>query len=284
LGYLYQSEGQYQAALKHYSVLEDRGNGSQRVRALTQMLACRYELGEYERLPDILGDITAIDSTNIQVAAYSSFLSEQLGTPDRYPFCPIPLNFFYSTNIAKHCENKSVFINQILNEVDKIPKTWEPRNKATNNGFQTRDGIFEAGNYCRQLKDIIRTEIDSYFTKFETEKCLFIRDRPAQYRLGGWFVRLMKYGYQEPHIHDSGWLSGVFYLKTVQTSSINEGAIELSLQSPNSNRLQKTTSKLIFQPQIGDIIFFPSSVFHSTIPFETDEDRCVIAFDVYPVR
>ena len=32
----------------------------------------------------------------------------------------------------------------------------------------------------------------------------------------------------------------------------------------------------------GDILLFPSSLFHRTIPFETDEDRICIAFDISP--
>ena len=32
-------------------------------------------------------------------------------------------------------------------------------------------------------------------------------------RLNGWYVKLKKQGQLKPHIHENGWLSGVFYLK-----------------------------------------------------------------------
>jgi hypothetical protein len=35
-------------------------------------------------------------------------------------------------------------------------------------------------------------------------------------------------------------------------------------------------------PEAGEVIFFPSSVFHRTIPFQSDEERICIAFDVRP--
>jgi hypothetical protein len=35
---------------------------------------------------------------------------------------------------------------------------------------------------------------------------------------------------------------------------------------------------------VGDIVFFPSSLFHRTIPFESDEERICIAFDVKPAQ
>ncbi|WP_414673858.1 putative 2OG-Fe(II) oxygenase, partial [Methylophaga sp. UBA3595] len=35
-------------------------------------------------------------------------------------------------------------------------------------------------------------------------------------------------------------------------------------------------------PEVGDIVMFPSSVFHRTIPFNSDEERICIAFDLKP--
>ena len=34
--------------------------------------------------------------------------------------------------------------------------------------------------------------------------------------------------------------------------------------------------------KVGDVVFFPSSVFHRTIPFSSNEERICIAFDVKP--
>ena len=48
--------------------------------------------------------------------------------------------------------------------------------------------------------------------------------------------------------------------------------------------LEKNYPKKIHRPQIGDILLFPSSLFHKTIPFKKDTDRCVIAFDLMPIR
>ena len=33
----------------------------------------------------------------------------------------------------------------------------------------------------------------------------------------------------------------------------------------------------------GDIVLFPSSIFHHTLPFNSEENRVTLAFDVYPV-
>ena len=60
----------------------------------------------------------------------------------------------------------------------------------------------------------------------------------------------------------------------------NEGAIEFSLNGEDYHH--KKSSSLIFQPEMGDIVFFPSSLHHKTIPFTTDTDRIIVSFDLMP--
>ena len=60
----------------------------------------------------------------------------------------------------------------------------------------------------------------------------------------------------------------------------NEGAIEFSLNGEDYHH--KDSPSMIFQPEEGDIVFFPSSLHHRTIPFSTDTDRIMISFDLMP--
>ena len=39
---------------------------------------------------------------------------------------------------------------------------------------------------------------------------------------------------------------------------------------------------MTYQPEVGDIVFFPSSLHHKTIPFTTDADRIIVSFDLVP--
>ena len=47
-----------------------------------------------------------------------------------------------------------------------------------------------------------------------------------------------------------------------------------------TNSLQK--SKKIIDVVIGSIALFPASLIHHTIPFESEEERILLAFDVAP--
>ena len=116
--------------------------------------------------------------------------------------------------------------------------------------------------------------------KFGKDSCTFIEKWPINKSLVGWYVILKKQGYQDAHIHPSGWLSGVIYLKTVPPLNNNEGAIEFNLNGPNY--FDQNSAQLTYQPNLGDIVLFPSSLSHRTIPFSTDTERIVIAFDLMP--
>ena len=130
------------------------------------------------------------------------------------------------------------------------------------------------------LKSIIFNEIDSYYARFKDKTCSFIRKWPVEKNILAWHVILKKHGYQSAHIHPSGWLSGVIYLKVVPSLGKDEGAIEFNLAGPRC--FDTNSPKITYIPKMGDIIFFPSSLHHRTIPFTTDTDRIIVSFDLGP--
>ena len=103
---------------------------------------------------------------------------------------------------------------------------------------------------------------------------------PYKKNIYGWHVILKQHGHQNAHIHPSGWLSGVIYLKVVPPFDKNEGAIEFGLNG--ENYFDINSPKLIHQPKLGDIVLFPSSLHHRTIPFSTSTDRIIVSFDLQP--
>jgi uncharacterized protein (TIGR02466 family) len=130
------------------------------------------------------------------------------------------------------------------------------------------------------LQSIIIKELDLYYSKFKDKSCVYIQKWPSKKRLTGWHVILKKHGNQKVHIHPSGWLSGVIYLKVVPSRGKDEGAIKFSLNGKHYHNVNSPS--LIFQPEVGDIVFFPSSLHHRTIPFTTDADRIIVSFDLMP--
>ena len=82
------------------------------------------------------------------------------------------------------------------------------------------------------------------------------------------------------HISPLEVISGIIYLKVVPSLEKDEGAIEFSLNGKNYS--DGNSPELTYQPRLGDMIFFPSSLHHRTIPFTTNADRIIVSFDLMP--
>ena len=270
------NRGEFETALKD----ADRCNiPLSRLRSLE----CLYALGRNEEIFRRIEEQSELDDENLHVAAFAAFVSAVEKKASAHGFCNNPLDFIQISSISAHHENPDVFIADVIGELRDIRTEWEPERKSTHKGFQTPSEInlFETpSDKMAQLKSIIIAELDSYYGKFQNDPCTYIQKWPQQNNLYGWHVILKQQGYQTPHNHVTGWLSGVIYLQTVPSLNKNEGAIEFGLNSPNYSADGLPT--IVHQPATGDIVLFPSSLHHRTIPFSTDTDRIVVAFDLMP--
>ena len=172
-----------------------------------------------------------------------------------------------------------------MDDLQSREAIWEPPGKTTRYGFQTMSNLFKKP-YGRlvELDRIIKDTIENYRFEFSSENCDFIKLFPKTLTLSGWFIRLIKGGHQTEHIHSGAWLSGIFYLQMPKCTDQEEGSIELGLWGYDYPILNKSYPKNRFYPKNGGIILFPSSLFHRTIPFHSDEERMSIAFDLRPTQ
>ena len=263
--------GEFESALKDFDICDSPRS---RARALISL----YALGRVKEVYERIENLSKVDNKNLRIAALSAFLNATEKKKTKFNFCDNPLNFIYFSNISSHIKDSDIFINETISELDNIDTIWEPLGKTTFKGFQS-DNIFkDPKERLRSLKSIILNEIQSYYLKFQNEACTFIEQWPSKKDIRGWHVVLKKFGGQKEHIHPSGWLSGVIYLKVVHSLEENEGAIEFGLNS--DQYFHENSPNFLYQPKLGDIVLFPSSLHHRTIPFSSDSERIVIAFDL----
>ncbi len=242
-----------------------------------------YALGRIDEIYKRIERTSKLDNKNIRLAAFSSFIAAKENKETSNDFCRNPLSFLHFSNLKSHLKDYDEFIKKIINDLAEIKTIWEPPKRTTHGGFQTPSHINLFDNSSEKisyLKSIILNELDSYYLKFKKESCFYIQEWPCNKKLMAWHVILKKQGYQDAHIHPAGWLSGVIYLKVVPPLGKDEGAIEFSLNGKNYSNIN--SPKLIHHPEAGDIVLFPSSLHHRTIPFSTDTDRIVLAFDLMP--
>ena len=266
--------GQYDSALKDFDMCNSPKSRS-------HSLSTLYALGRTEEIYQRIDAQSKLDDTNLRVSAFSSFIATKEKRETKHNFCKNPIDFIYNSNLKYHLKNSNLFINDLIEELRNIAAYWQPFDKSTEKGFQSIVNIFEnSSEILGNLRSIIMNELDLYHLKFKDKDCSFIKKWPSKKNIHGWYVILKQQGYQNAHIHPGGWLSGVIYLKVVPPLDKSEGAIEFSLNGKNYH--DPNSPKLIHQPKVGDIVFFPSSLHHRTIPFTTDEDRIIISFDLGP--
>ena len=249
------------------------------------VLECLFALGEYDKFYEKQTASARNNEINTRVAAINAFASHQLNRSDPHPFCPTPLKFVRVCEPLDGVDDADGFLRDLMDDLQSREAIWEPPGKTTRHGFQTMSNLFKKP-YGRlvELDRIIKDTIENYRFEFSSENCDFIKLFPKTLTLSGWFIRLIKGGHQAEHIHSGAWLSGIFYLQIPRCTDQEEGSIELGLWGYDYPILNKSYPKNRFYPKNGGIILFPSSLFHRTIPFHSDEERMSIAFDLRPTQ
>ena len=102
------------------------------------------------------------------------------------------------------------------------------------------------------------------------------RDRPPRFA-GSWSVRLTDAGAHASHVHPAGWISSALYIALPDDLPGDAGS--LTLGAPQAELRRDLPPERVVAPQPGQLVLFPSTMWHGTIPFEAGE-RLTIAFDV----
>lgn len=115
---------------------------------------------------------------------------------------------------------------------------------------------------------------------FESSQEGFIRKWPNDYSLYGWLISMKSGGELQPHIHENGWLSGSIYINVPPKSKIDSGNLVVALGKDSDTINPHLNLKKVLDVVTGNMALFPASLMHYTIPFESEEERIVLAFDV----
>ena len=178
--------------------------------------------------------------------------------------------------------------NQVLAEalLEDSTTVWEPMGKATRKGGQTGLLLDRPREPFIAFEKVLRRAIDAHFDSIKPEPRHPYRSQvPKTYHLDLWGTLLSEGGHQHSHIHVGGWMSGVYYVALPPTLGKGEngkdGWIEFGHPPPEfeANFEPQTVT---YEPREGDAFFFPSYLFHRTLPFSGDVRRISLAFDVKP--
>jgi tetratricopeptide (TPR) repeat protein len=104
----------------------------------------------------------------------------------------------------------------------------------------------------------------------------------GRYRFAGaWSVQLRPGGRHVNHIHQLGWISSAFHVETPPAIDTDRQGW-LSFGEPGLPTRPPLPAEHFEKPKAGDLVLFPSYMWHGTLPFEGDRPRLTVAFDAVP--
>jgi uncharacterized protein (TIGR02466 family) len=183
--------------------------------------------------------------------------------------------------------NAATFEAALAGEIIRNPTLKpDPAHLATRGGLQTMDGLPHAGE--RAISDVItliRLAVDAFEANLTEElDHPFIKRRPKRAQLKAWAVVYSGDGHQVPHIHPTGWLSGVYYVSVPKASceALRNGCLVLGAMELEGLNVDPPWGIRDISPVPGRLVLFPSYVPHATIPTQSTDRRICIAFNVEP--
>lgn len=248
-----------------------------------RVLYCLYRAEKFAAFKQLRDDIIKqAPHTAPFVATLSTHYSLNHGEPDPYQFCPDGLSFVYHRSLPELAPG-SPLLAALLESIAQADIAERKQARLTN-GKQSAGNLFKRPEEAfRTLGELVKREFRLYRDQFQHAECALITHFPDTLEFtSSWYVKMQKGGHLDAHIHEIGWISGAVYLAMPQTLDPQEGAFEYGTHGDHYPQLHNNFPTRFIKPNIGDIVLFPSSLFHRTIPFNADAECICVAFDLKP--
>jgi len=251
-------------------------------KARNEMLNCLYLMDKKSLFFDQLDYLINQDNPSSVVGSLTYRSGLKYGIEKPNVFCNEPLRYVLLIDLKSHYDFEEIFVRNVKS-ILSADKRSNRRQPLLSNGYQTSGNIFDIENkFTDQIQKAIRLEIERYRINFEGSEEGFIRKWPIEYSLYGWLISMKSGGELSPHIHENGWLSGTIYINVPPHSKNDSGKLVVALGKDSDATNSRQNSKKVIDVVTGSLALFPASLMHHTIPFESEEERIVLAFDVVP--
>ncbi|MBL1321012.1 MAG: tetratricopeptide repeat protein [Methylophaga sp.] len=274
--YLYDS-GDLAGALKHFKT-------SQFADWEERMLYCLYKTERYDEFKKNLDELKAVKHNSPFLSTLAQHYAENFGEENDYNFCPDPMSFVFHNNIPELKGEHNELREALLKEIRGADVSEKMQGRLVN-GVQSAGNLFKRSEpIFQQVARLVEDGLVRYRKNFEGSDCVLIKSFPKKIEFASsWYVRMKQGGHLNSHIHEEGWISGALYLSLpTQKTHQDEGSIEVSTHGDEYPKKHDNFSTKTIAPEVGDFVMFPSSLFHRTVPFSSDEERICIAFDLKP--
>ena len=223
--------------------------------------------------------IIKFNPINMRLFSLLSFAIQKYKIKKLDYFCSNPLDYINEFELLEEGKLNKDFIKKINKFIISRKKydSFEPGSVFL--GYKSIGNLFDVKHKTIiKLKTIFIDKVNEYINIYKSKDDNYIQKFPKKNILKGWYIRLKKGGGIDYHIHNS-WLSGVFYSQLPAKN--DSGTLDFSIINSNFKKEKEFTKSV--KPNVGKLIFFPSSLYHRVSTFKKDKYRISIAFDVVPL-
>jgi len=275
LGILYHTSKDYRKAAAQFELVDFE-------KSKYYLLRCFYYLDEKVRFFDLLDNFIAQGEIDCVIGSLGCRSALRYGIERQNLFCSDPLNYVLKIDLNNDYDFDNIFIKTAHSILDEGRVAKKSQGLLTN-GYQTYGNLFDLEpDSTKEIQDVIHAEIEKYRLNFKNSEEGFIKSWPTEYSLYGWLLSMKNGGELRPHMHENGWISGSVYINVPKKKTSDSGNLVVCIEDlPLSGSENKVESIDVIT---GSLCLFPASLLHYTIPFESDEERIVLAFDVVPKK
>ena len=280
-------EGDFETSMLHHRrAIEIEPKGIEQRLELVRALII---LERYAEAQDALAPVFALAPFDQLAIAYQGLIwrftgdarADRINDYDRLvariPLAPAP-----------EAGGTEAFNHRLENALARLHNTNEhPLEQTLRGGTQTMGDLFGRNEpEIDAVQMMIERAVENYIVLLPDDPDHpFLKRKGAGFRFSGsWSVRLRRQGFHLDHVHSEGWISSCYYVglpSAVQDVVGRQGWIKFGETGflPGG----RDQAALSIRPEVGTLILFPSYMFHGTVPFEGEEYRTTIAFDVVPI-
>ena len=180
-------------------------------------------------------------------------------------------------------EFNDALADEILNHPDM---RYEKYGQASAKSWRVDDPLLHRSRIFPQLQQLVKMQVVNYAEQLSDEDHPLVRARPDHAVLRNWCVVTQGEGHETWHVHQGGWLSGVYYIHVqdhIANGTGKAGCISFGMSNEFvGDEASALYGERIIRPRTGLFMIFPSHSFHRTYPHYGPGHRICFAFDVVP--
>lgn len=246
---------------------------------------------KWDAAADIAGSATRRDPGNQEAWAYLSTAWRLLEDPREHWLCAYDhLVDLVEVEPPPGYAGQDDYLAALMGVLEPIHLAKrEPVQQSLRGGSQTPGRLFgRVDPVLAEARAALAQAVERWLARLpQDDKHPFLSRRAPSIRFtGSWSVKLWSSGSHVNHIHPEGWISSAYYVSLPPSvrqptqADGDSGCIQFG-QPPDELGLSLPPRRVI-RPVRGRLALFPSYLWHGTVPFQDEQPRVTIAFDMVP--